>query len=144
MSDWQKEAARLGMRTKFYYTVRELSNHAAELWVLRSLGTEILAGGVHAPAATQTGTSWLMEHLSSDYSVCWQNPLSNGEFDSAICDTGVSRWTNFYIEGLNVSTASSPHVAGVWYLFSCFDLCLPFIWCTALKRMGYSQRILSS
>jgi hypothetical protein len=39
MSDWASEAKALGLRTKFYYTVRELSNHAAELWALRSLGT---------------------------------------------------------------------------------------------------------
>jgi hypothetical protein len=115
MSDWQQEAKQLGLRTKFYYTVRELSNHAAELWALRSLGAEILAGGTHKPAGTQQGTSWLVEHLSTDYAKCWQNPLSNGEFDSAICDTGVSRWTNFYIEGLNISTASPPHVAGIYY-----------------------------
>ena len=56
-----------------------------------------------------------MEHLSTDYAKCWQNPLSDGEFDSAICDTGVSRWTNFYIEGLNISTARPPNVAGVYF-----------------------------
>lgn len=100
---------------RFYYTVRELSNHAAELWALRSLGTEVLAGGTRRNEATQGGTSWLVEHLHSDFAKCWQNPLSTGEFDSAICDTGVSRWTNFYIEGLNISTAAPPHVSGVYY-----------------------------
>lgn len=30
-----------GMRVKFYYTVRELSNHAAELFALRMLGDEV-------------------------------------------------------------------------------------------------------
>ena len=94
MSEWVAEAKQLGLRTKFYYTVRELSNHAAELWVLRSLGTEVLAGGTRPNLATQAGTSWLVEHLSDDFAKCWQNPLSTGEFDSAICDTGVSRWTN--------------------------------------------------
>jgi hypothetical protein len=53
MADWVKEAAALGVRTKFYYTVRELSNHCAEIWALRSLGTEILAGGSHTDHGTQ-------------------------------------------------------------------------------------------
>lgn len=113
MSDWVREAAELNVRTKFYYTVRELSNHCAELWALRSLGTEILAGGKHDNRGTQSGTSWLIEHLVDDYSHCWQNPLTNGEFDSAVCDTGVSRWTNFYIEGLNISTSGPPDIDGM-------------------------------
>lgn len=114
MADWVREASALNIRTKFYYTVRELSNHAAELWALRSLGTEILAGGkrdVHH--GTQSGSSWLTEHLVDDYSHCWQNPLTNGEFDSAVCDTGVSRWTNWYIEGLNLSTSGPPNIDGI-------------------------------
>ena len=55
------------------------------------------------------------EHLVDDFGKCWQNPLSNGEFDSAVCDTGVSRWTNFYIEGLNISTAAAPKIDGIYY-----------------------------
>ena len=113
MSDWVHEAAELNVRTKFYYTVRELSNHCAELWALRSLGTEILAGGKQNNRGTQSGTSWLTEHLVQDYSHCWQNPLTNGEFDSAVCDTGVSRWTNFYIEGLNISSSGPPNIDGM-------------------------------
>ena len=81
--------------------MRELSNHAAELWALRSLGTEIIAGGTHNNHGTQPGTSWLTEHLEDDYSKCWQNPLSNGEFDSAICDTGVSRWYRLFHNDCN-------------------------------------------
>ena len=34
-----------GMRVKIYYTVRELTNRAPELWALRSLGQEVLCGG---------------------------------------------------------------------------------------------------
>jgi hypothetical protein len=66
------------------WQVRELSNHAAELWALRSLGDEIIAGGEHPNHGTQPGSSWLTEHIVDDYAECWQNPLSTGEFDSAI------------------------------------------------------------
>jgi hypothetical protein len=83
--------------------------------ILYRTGTEILAGGNRPNTGTQSGTSWLVEHLHDGFSKCWQNPLSNGEFDSAICDTGVSRWTNFYIAGLNISTAAPPFVSGVYY-----------------------------
>ena len=129
MTDWVAEAAELNVRTKFYYTVRELSNHCAELWALRSLGTEILAGGKHDNHGTQSGTSWLIEHLVEDYSHCWQNPLTNGEFDSAVCDTGVSRWTNFYIEGLNISSSGPPNVDGMCapVVFMLWSLCTIFL-----------------
>ena len=42
LANYTRAAHALGMRVKFYYTVRELSNHAAELWALRSLGDEVL------------------------------------------------------------------------------------------------------
>jgi hypothetical protein len=133
MSDWAAEAKAIGIRTKFYYTVRELSTHAAELWALRSLGTEILAGGTRPNHGTQSGTSWLVEHLHDGFAKCWQNPLSNGEFDSAICDTGVSRWTNFYIEGLNISSAAPPYVSGVYYVSS---VCCTMLVCCFLHALS--------
>ena len=33
------------MKVKIYYTVRELTNRAPELWALRTLGDEVLADG---------------------------------------------------------------------------------------------------
>jgi hypothetical protein len=83
-----------GMKVKIYYTVRELSNHVAEEYALRSLGTEILAGG------SGGGFPWLREHLGSDYTPQWYTPLGDGEADAAILTSGESRWYNYYIEGL--------------------------------------------
>ena len=77
---------------KIYYTVRELSNRAAELFALRSLGDEILSKG---PGG---GFSWLQEHLVSDYIAAWFVPELK---DAAVINTGVSRWHNYYVEGLN-------------------------------------------
>lgn len=35
----------VGARMKLYYTTRELSNHASEIWMLRALGAEVLDPG---------------------------------------------------------------------------------------------------
>lgn len=81
-----------GMRVKIYYTVRELSNHAAEFFALRSLGGEIFSRG------NGGGSAWLQEHLTQDYISAWHVPEIR---DAAIVNTGISRWHNYYVEGLN-------------------------------------------
>jgi len=80
-----------GMRVKIYYTVRELTNRAPELWTLRSLGDEVLASG---PGG---GHSWLQEHVGGDYITGWVVPDLR---DIALVTSGISRWHNFYVEGL--------------------------------------------
>jgi hypothetical protein len=91
-----ERAHKRGLRVKAYYTIRELSNHAAELWVLRSLGQEILREGEGG-----TGDPWLKEHLVSGYRPCWHNTLPGyGGYDAAVCNNGLSRWANYYVEGL--------------------------------------------
>ena len=92
MKQYIDDAHARGLRVKIYYTVRELSNRAAELFALRSLGDEIFSKG---PAG---GFSWLQEHLGGDYIAAWFVPELK---DAAIINTGISRWHNYYIEGLN-------------------------------------------
>ncbi len=92
MKAYIDEAHARGLKVKIYYTVRELSNHAPELFALRSLGDEILSTG---PGG---GFSWLQEHLVSDYIAAWFVPELK---DAAVVNTGVSRWHNYYVEGLN-------------------------------------------
>lgn len=82
----------LGMKFKIYDTVRELSNHAVELFALRSLGDEIFSSGDGG------GYSWLQEHLDQDYIAAW---FSSNVHCAAIVNTGVSRWHNYYMEGLD-------------------------------------------
>jgi hypothetical protein len=82
------------MKVKIYYTVRELSNHVVEMWALRSLGNEIFVDG---PGG---GSAWLREHLVSNYKPAWHETLATGEVDAAIETTGLSRWHNYYLEGL--------------------------------------------
>jgi hypothetical protein len=104
-------------RFKLYYTARELTNHVAELFALRALGGEVIQGqGVTAENAANGGsTAWLLEHLVEDYSPCWQQNLGSGEFDGAVCDIGISRWSNYYLEGLRQMTENAPHTAGIYF-----------------------------
>jgi len=90
-----KQAHAKGMKVKTYYTVRELSNYTAELWPLRSLGFEVFTDGDGG------GHSWLREHLVDHYAAAWHQPYPNGEVDAAIATTGLSRWHNYYLEGLS-------------------------------------------
>lgn len=81
-----------GIKVKIYNTVRELSNSCAEMFALRSLGNEIFSEG---PGG---GFSWLQEHLDPNYIGAWFVPQLK---DAAIVNSGVSRWHNYYMEGLD-------------------------------------------
>ena len=113
---------------KAYYTIRELSDRATELWALRSLGTEILpASGVRPgyeefhlgyedlsqlPLEYQlrnqvswpyTGYPWMCEHLVSGYHARWHSTVQMDDriiIDASLQISGASRWSNFYMEGL--------------------------------------------
>jgi len=87
-----KEAHSKGVRVKLYNTIRELSYKAHELFALKSLGDEILNDGKGG------GHSWLQEHFKSNYHSAWHATEVN---DAAILNKGTSRWTNYYIEGIN-------------------------------------------
>ncbi|HET6408253.1 MAG TPA: glycoside hydrolase domain-containing protein, partial [Chthoniobacteraceae bacterium] len=80
-----------GLRSKYYYTVRELSNWAPELFAFRSMGNEILLRGKGG------GHPWLEEHLGGDYWQAWYEP---GARDVSLLTAPMSRLHNFYLEGL--------------------------------------------
>ena len=96
--EWKKmkayidSAHDLGLKVKIYNTVRELSNRAYETFPLRSLGHEIYSPG---PGG---GFSWLQEHIGADYIAAWFVPEIK---DAAIINSGMSRWHNYYVEGMN-------------------------------------------
>lgn len=92
MKQYIDEAHDRGYKVKVYYTVRELTNLAPELYALKSLGHEIFSPGKGG------GYSWLQEHLDGDYIGAW---FVDSYKDAAIVNTGISRWHNFYVEGLN-------------------------------------------
>jgi hypothetical protein len=92
MKDYIDSAHQLGLKVKIYNTVRELSNSAYEIFPLRSLGHEVYSGG------NGGGYSWLQEHLSNDYIAGWYVPEVK---DAAVVNSGMSRWHNYYVEGMN-------------------------------------------
>ncbi len=104
---------------KFYYTIRELSVRASELWTLRSLGDEILVPSVgrlgyeelsELPLEYQlrnpyhepfTGMPWLCEHLVHDHHSRWHSKNKSVDLaDGSLQANGASRWSNFFIESL--------------------------------------------
>lgn len=92
MKNYIDSAHQAGLKVKIYNTVRELSNHAYETFPLRSLGHEIYSTGKGG------GYSWLQEHLMNDYIAAWFVPEIK---DAAIVNSGMSRWHNYYVEGMN-------------------------------------------
>ncbi|KLT66093.1 glycoside hydrolase domain-containing protein [Pedobacter sp. BMA] len=92
MKSYVNEAHQKGLKVKIYNTVRELSNHAYEWPALRSLGTEVYSPGKGG------GFSWLQEHLDSNYIAAWFVPEIK---DAAIINSGMNRWHNYYVEGMN-------------------------------------------
>lgn len=83
-----------GRKVKLYYTIRELTNYATEIYALKSLNHEIFAPGVGY------GLPWHCEHLIDDYRPAWYTELPQETADAALVLTGFSRWINYYLEGL--------------------------------------------
>lgn len=92
MKSYIDEAHEKGLKVKIYNTVREVSNKAYETFALRSLGHEIYSPGKGG------GFSWLQEHLGDDYIAAWFVPEIK---DAAIVNSGMNRWHNYYVEGMN-------------------------------------------
>lgn len=90
--DYIEKAHKIGIKVKLYNTIRELTYKAYEFFALRSLDFEIFNDGEGG------GHSWLQEHLISNYHSAWH---ANSVNDASILDKGNSRWTNYYIEGIN-------------------------------------------
>ncbi|MBF9017283.1 MULTISPECIES: glycoside hydrolase domain-containing protein [unclassified Oceanispirochaeta] len=98
-----EEFRNLGMKTKIYYTVRELTSRVCELPFLLSLGDEVLSRkprkGFFFNSAK--GYPWLREHIDDGYGPEWYAPLDDNTIDAALLTSGESRWFNYYLEGLN-------------------------------------------
>ena len=146
MEDYTHQAHALGVQVKFYYTIRELTNHVVELYALKSLQGEILASGdpYTIPQAgynhewdTHGGGAYLHQHLIDDYVSCWQQGLPNGEIDASVCDQGTSRWFNYYLEGAFWSISQAPHMDGIYYVSkvcSCHSRTHAYHWHCRLTR----------
>ena len=91
LRDFTSAAHQKGLRAKYYYTVRELSNWSPEIYAFRSLGDEILMPGQGG------GHPWGEEHLGGNYWQAWFEPSVQ---DVSFLTQPMSRLHNYYIEGL--------------------------------------------
>jgi len=96
LKKYVKEMHARGIKTKIYYTIRELSTRVYEMWALRSLDGEIFLDGPPG-----RGHAWMQDHLVSGYTPAWTAVLPDGDLDTSINTTALSRWHNYYLEGLN-------------------------------------------
>ncbi|MCG2462284.1 DUF6067 family protein [Flavobacteriaceae bacterium F89] len=92
MKTYIDAAHEAGLKVKIYNTIREVSNRMYELFPVRSLGNEVFSSGKGG------GYSWLQEHLQDDYIAAWYVPKFK---DAAIINSGMNRWHNYYVEGMN-------------------------------------------
>ena len=124
LENYTAQAHALGLQVKYYYTIRELSNHATELFALKALDGEIITDsdpfaepqdGYCHDWDCHGGDIWLHEHVVDDYDYCWQQNLANGDWDAAVCNKGASRWFNYYVKGLEWSATNAPHIDGIYY-----------------------------
>jgi hypothetical protein len=120
LTNFTSAAAAAGFRgVKFYYTIGELSNHAAEIWVSRMLGDEVYVtpdcGYSDSMTKVCGGSAWQLLHLEGNYQPSWQQALIDGNVDAANRQSpGAGRWSNYYIEGLAHSVRNPPYISGVY------------------------------
>ena len=123
LSDYSRFLHTANASLKLYYTTSMLSNHVDILWVLRSLGAEIIDAPDPASvdyAFHDRGYAWLQEHLGHGYEPGWSNPNPPPiAQDASVCniDLGAGqnhlRWENYYIAGLQHVMDNPPHIDGL-------------------------------
>lgn len=97
LRDYIRKAHAVGAKVKLYYTVRELSTSAVELWALRALRGEV----VISSKGKLAGHAWLREHLRTNYTAAWHEVLASGEVDAAVQTPAfTSRWDNVSRRGI--------------------------------------------
>jgi hypothetical protein len=96
IKEFVKEAHDHSIRVGVYYTIRELSTQVYEMWALRSFGDEIFVDN-DGPIG---GSSWERDHLVDHYLNAWTAVLEDGGIDTSLATTSLSRWHNYYLEGL--------------------------------------------
>ncbi len=102
------QAHKASLAAKVYYTMRELTTHPPELWALRSLGSEVLLDGDGLGFWVKDKSQmdpWCVKHLRSGYRPAWRHEFTEGAYkgqsDASILTASLSRWCNFYLQGLD-------------------------------------------
>jgi hypothetical protein len=98
-----------GLKSKLYYTTRELSVNAKEIWAMRSLNNEIIFPGPGVNTRTLVNPKgvhpWLGANFKENFIPGWVATFTHGKYkgrqDLAVLTTPDSRMNNFYLEGLD-------------------------------------------
>lgn len=96
-------------RVGLYYTTRELTVNAPEIWTFRSLGDEIIYPGPGAAVRTVINPNgphpWLINRFKKNFIPAWRCAITQGKYagaqDISVITTPESRLDNFYLEGLD-------------------------------------------
>lgn len=107
-----------GIKVKFYYTMREHSNHMAEVFVYKALGDEIILRKKWKGFPWQEGVSpWLTEHFGETIIPAWRvlhnEGKHKGDHDISFICRPDSRLENYYIEGLKWLVEEA-HIDGIY------------------------------
>ncbi|MBB5441100.1 hypothetical protein HDC92_004805 [Pedobacter sp. AK017] len=97
-----------GIKTKLYYTTREISVNAPEIWAMRALGDEIIYPGPGMATRTLVNPNgvhpWLGQNLKKDFIPGWVATFTSGKYkgrqDLSILTRPDSRLNNFFLGGL--------------------------------------------
>ncbi|UEG54982.1 DUF6067 family protein [Mucilaginibacter daejeonensis] len=97
------------LKTKIYYTTREISVNTKEIWAMRSLGTEIIMPGPGSEARTLVNPKgvhpWLKQNFKDNFIPGWVATFTHGKYkgrqDLAVLTSPDSRINNFYLGGLD-------------------------------------------
>lgn len=97
------------IRTKLYYTTRELTVNTPEIWAMRSLNGEVIFPGPGKDAKTVINKEgphpWLTENFKEDFIPAWKCTFNEGKYkgrqDLSVLTTPDSRLNNFYLAGLD-------------------------------------------
>jgi len=98
-----------GLQTKIYYTTRELTVNAPEIWAMRALDNEIIYPGPGMATRSLVNPKgvhpWLGENLKENFIPGWVATFTAGKYkgrqDLAILTRPDSRLNNFFLEGLD-------------------------------------------
>ena len=103
------DAHKNNLKAKLYYTTRELTVNAPEIWAMRSLNNEIIFPGPGNKTRTIINPDgphpWLAEHFKENFIPGWKCTFVKGKYagrqDIAVLTTPDSRLNNYWLEGLN-------------------------------------------
>ncbi|MBI9061288.1 MAG: hypothetical protein JEZ14_04835 [Marinilabiliaceae bacterium] len=104
-----EEAHAKDIRTKVYYTTRELTVNTPEIWAMRSLNGEVIFPGPGSEAKTVINPKgphqWLVDNFKDDFLPAWKCTFKDGPYkgrqDLSVITVPDSRMNNFYLQGLD-------------------------------------------